>query len=331
MAKRQITQHRLFDLAITLFIIAIVSTLRAVLHPVGDESIANTPTPVGIVLQNIQSGIPSLSAVVWCLCVIVAGLGVGRYAAKYSIYPAYTLMAIPILGVMAVAVMISGDYLVSSAVLILMLYAIKYTHRCVMRSKTFGDLSLAMLFYGVIPLVFAPAAVLYIALPVLVLVLYNSWREWVVAVSSLLFPLLAVSYWDWCAGNEFLASAQLIYSSAMAESEFHFFSVLNPVSIILIGVVLVMVFCSVSLILSDRYSLKVNSRTIMRFDMLLLVACCALCFMPSATATIFAMLALPVSMLVPLMFVRMGAGFTEMLYRIMLLCVAINLVVLCWM
>jgi hypothetical protein len=145
------------------------------------------------------------------------------------------------------------------------------------------------------------------------------------------FPLLAVSYWDWCAGNEFLASAQLIYSSAMAESEFHFFSVLNPVSIILIGVVLVMVFCSVSLILSDRYSLKVNSRTIMRFDMLLLVACCALCFMPSATATVFAMLALPVSMLVPLMFVRMGAGFTEMLYRIMLLCVAINLVVLCWM
>lgn len=331
MAKRQITQHRLFDLAITLFLIAIASTLRVAFHPVGDESIANTATPVGILLQNLQSGIPSLSAVAWCLCVIVAGLGVGRYAAKYSIYPAYTLMAIPILGVMAAAVTVSGDYLVSSAVLILMLHAIKYTHRCVMRTKNFGDLSLAMLFYGATPLVFAPAAGLYLALPVAVLVLYNSWREWVVALASLLFPLLAVSYWDWCAGNEFLNSAELIYSSALAESEFHFFSVLNPMSIILIGVILVMVFCSVSLIISDRYSLKTNSRTVLRFDALLMAVCFALFFMPSATATTFAMISLPVAMLVPLMFVRMGAGFTEMLYRVMLLCVAINLIVLCWM
>jgi hypothetical protein len=331
MAKKRITQHGLFDLAMTLIIIAIVSTLRAAFLPVGDEGIVNTPTPVGLVLQGLQNNIPSLSVVVWCLCVIVAGLNVGRYAAKYSIYPAYTLMAIPILGVVAAAVMVSGDYLVSSAVLLLMLYAIKYTFRCVLRSKTFGDLSLAMLFYGAIPLIFAPAAVLYVALPVLTLVLYNSWREWVVAVSSLLFPLLAVSYWDWCAGNGFLDSAQLIYSSAMAESGFHLFSVLNPVSILLIGVVVVMVLCSVMLILSDRYSLKVTSRNIMRFDALLLLLSLPLFFMPSVTATAFAFVSLPVAMLVPLMFVRMGVGFTEMLYRIMLLAAAINIVVLCWM
>ena len=331
MAKKQITQHRLLDLAVTLLVIAVASTLRAALHPVGDEAIANTPTPAGIVLQNLQSSIPSLSAVVWCLCVIVAGLSVGRYAAKYSIYPAYTLMAIPILGIMAAAITISGDFLVSSAVLILMLYAIKYTHRCVMRTKSFGDLSLAMLFYGALPLLFAPAAVFYIALPVLTLLLYNSWRHWVVTVSSLLFPLLAVSYWDWCAGNEFLDSAELIYTSALAESEFHFFSVLNPVSIILIGVVLVMVFCTVTLILSDRYSLKVNSRTIMRFDALLLATTLAIIFMPSATSTAFVLISLPVAMLVPLMFVRMGFGFTEMLYRIMLLTAAVNLILLWWL
>ena len=102
-------------------------------------------------------------------------------------------------------------------------------------------------------------------------------------------------------------------------------------SILLVGVVLVMVLCSVMLVLSDRYSLKVSSRTILCFDALLMAVSLAPFFMPGATATTFALVSLPVAMLVPLMFVRMGVGFTEMLYRIMLLAAAINIIALCWM
>lgn len=331
MGAKRVTQHRIFDLAITLIAIAIASTLRAKFLPVGGEGIANTPTPIGSVLQNFQAQIPTLSAIVWCLSVIIAGLSVGRHAAKYSIYPAYTLMAIPVLGVMAAGVIVSGDFLVSSAVLLLMLHATKYTHRCMMRTKSFSDLSLAMLCAGAIPLVFAPAAVLYVALPVLIFTLYTSWRNWLVAVSSLLFPLLSVSYWGWCAGEEFLASAKLIYSSILTSSEFHLFSTFNPASILLLGVVIVMVLCAVSLILSDRYSLKVNSRAVMRYNSLWVVVCIALFLLPSATATCFALLSVPVAMLVPLIFVRMGMGFTETLYRLMLLATTANIIAMCWM
>ena len=331
MGAKRVTQHRIFDLAITLSLIAIVSTLRAKLLPVGDESIVNTPTPIGLMLQNLQDRIPTLSAIVWCISVMFAGLSVGRHAAKYSIYPAYTLMAIPILGVMAAGVIVSGDFLVSSAVLVLMLHATKYTHRCMMRTKNFSDLSLAMLCYGALPLVFAPAAVLYVALPILVFTLYSSWRNWIVAVSSLLFPLLSVSYWGWCAGEDFLTSAELIYNSILTRSEFHLFSTFNPASILLLGVVIVMVMCAVSLILSDRYSLKVNSRAVMRYNSLLVAVYIGLFFLPSATATCFALLSVPVAMLVPLIFVRMGVGFTETLYRLMLIATAANILVMCWM
>ncbi|MBR3703276.1 MAG: hypothetical protein IKM12_06985 [Alistipes sp.] len=330
MAKRRAPQHRILDLGATLILIVIISTLRATLQPAGDEAVANTATPIGIMLQNLQAKIPTLSAVVWALAAMFAGLSVGRYAAKYSIYPAYTLMAIPVMGVMATAVMVSGDFLVSSVAMLLMLYATKYIHRGIMRTKSFGDLSLAMLCYGAIPLVFAPAAIFYALLPLLVLVIHNSWREWVVSVSSLVFPPLAVCYWSWCAGEEFLTPVKQIYTSLLAESEFHLFSTLNPASILLLGVVIMMVLCAVSLIISDRYSLKVNSRAVMRFNSLLLVACIAMFLLPSCTATIFAIIALPVAMLVPLIFVRMGFGFTEGLYRLMLLAAIINIIAMCW-
>lgn len=281
-------------------------------------------------LQNLQAKIPTLSAVVWALAAMFTGLSVGRYAAKYNIYPAYTLMAIPVLGVMATAVMVSGDFLVSSVAMLLMLHATKYLHRGIMRSKSFGDLSLSMLCYGAIPLVFAPAAILYVVLPLLALVVHHSWREWVVTVSSLIFPPLAVCYWSWCAGEEFTTPIEQIYTATLAESEFHLFSTLNPASIILLGVIIMMVLCAVSLIISDRYSLKVNSRAVMRFNSLLLLSCMAMFLLPSCTATIFAIIALPVAMLVPLIFVRLGIGFTETLYRLMLIAAAINIIAMCW-
>ena len=331
MAAKRVVQHRIFDLALTLILIVVVSTLRATLQPAGDEAVANTATPIGILLQNFQERIPNLSAVVWALAAMFAGLSVGRYAAKYSIYPAYTLMAIPVLGVMATAVMVSGDYLVSSVAMLLMLYAIKYLHRGIMRTKNFSDLSLAMLCFGAIPLVFAPAALMYVALPVLVLVVHNSWREWVVSVCSLLFPLLTICYWGWCAGEDFLHPAEQIYSSIFVTSEFDLFSTLNPASLILLGVVIMMVLCAVSLIISDKYSLKVNSRAVMRFNSLLLLLCVGMFFLPSCTATAFAVIAVPVAMIVPLIFVRMGVGFTETLYRLMLIAAVVNILAMCWM
>ena len=327
---RKVVQHRIFDLSVTLIIVVTLSTFRSLFMPVGDEAIVNTPTPVGILLQNMQSNMPMLSAVVWWVSLLFAGFSVGRYAAKYSIYPAYTLMAIPVLGVMATAVMVSGDYLVSSVAMLLMLYAIKYLHRGIMRTKNFSDLSLAMLCFGAIPLVFAPAALMYVALPVLVLVVHNSWREWVVSVSSLLFPLLTICYWGWCAGEDFLHPAEQIYASLFTTSEFELFSTLNPASLILLGVVIMMVLCAVSLIISDKYSLKVNSRAVMRFNSLLLLLCVGMFFLPSCTATAFAVIAVPVAMIVPLIFVRMGVGFTETLYRLMLIAAVVNILAMCW-
>ena len=47
--------------------------------------------------------------------IFIAGINTGRYGVKYSLYPAYTLMAIPVFGIVAAGVMVSHDYLVTAA------------------------------------------------------------------------------------------------------------------------------------------------------------------------------------------------------------------------
>lgn len=315
----------------TLLIVVVVTSLRAALLPAGDEMVPNTETPIGVYMQSLQGSLPTLSIFIWAFALLIGGLDAGRFSSRFSIFPAYTLMAIPIFGLVAGGVMVSGELILSTVVMMLMLLGTKYLLRCIMRTESFSDLSLAMLYYGALPLVFAPSALLYAALPLLVLVVRSSWRDWVVAVSSLLFPLLSVCYWSWCAGEGFLTPTETIYTSALTSSEFSFFSTINPAGIVMLGVAIVMVLCAVTLILSDKYSLKVKSRAAMRFNALMLLVCVGMFFLPSATATTFVVVAVPASMLIPLIFVRMGVGFTETLYRLMLLAAAANIAILCWM
>ena len=117
-------------------------------------------------------------------------------------------------------------------------------------------------------------------------------------------------------------------SLEMPESGFEFFASTNPAGILLLGVLIVMVVCSASLVVSDKYSLKVKARAAMRFNALLVVACAGMFFVPSCTSTVFVLAAVPAAMLLPLMFVRMGVGFTETLYRLALLLAAANTAVM---
>lgn len=329
MAAKRVVRHRILDLAATIFVIAVVTTLRSALLPAGDETMPNTSTPVGELLQSLQGMMPTLAAILWGVALFIVALDVGRFGPKYSLYPAYTLMAIPIFGVIAGGVMVSSDYLLSMVAMVVMLLGTKYLIRCIMRTDSFNDLSLAMLYYGTLPLIIAPAALLYVALPILVLVVRGTWRDWVVATSSLLFPLTAVCYWNWCAGGGFLTVAEQIYASMLTASEFSFFSTLNVAGIVLLGIIIIMVICAVILIISEKYSIKIKSRAVMRFNAMMLLCMVSMFFLPSATASLFALVAVPASMLIPLIFVRMGVGFTEMLYRLMLIAAAANMVIMC--
>ena len=108
---RKVSQHRIFDLTVTLIVIAVVCSLRSVVFPAGDEAIPNVSTPIGQLLQTVQQRVPIFAALIWALSVIVAGLNAGRYGVRLSLYPAYTLMGISLFGVVATAVMTSSDYL----------------------------------------------------------------------------------------------------------------------------------------------------------------------------------------------------------------------------
>ena len=103
------------DVVLTILVIAAVAAMRSFMAPTEGECVRNVAVPLGVLLQGLEQRMPVLSLVVWAVMIFIAGINTGRYGVKYSLYPAYTLMAIPVFGIVAAGVMVSHDYLVTAA------------------------------------------------------------------------------------------------------------------------------------------------------------------------------------------------------------------------
>lgn len=330
MAK-SVATHNLLPITLTLILLAIVSALRGAIAPVETEMIANIPTPIGALLQRVGGSIPVISTIVWAITVIYSGLCIGRCGIRFSIYPAYTVIGIPILGIVASCVMTSHEMLLSAAILLLATWAMKYMLRYIMVTESYGDLSLAMLYLGLLPLLFAPAAILYPCFALVMLLIKPHWRDWVTGITSLIFPLLALCYWSWCAGSGFSTPVTECYFALLLPSGFSAMSLLGGASIGILAIVTVMVVCSAAIYLSDKYSLNGRARVAMRFVIVMIMLSTAMLMMPSSSATALSLLAIPVSSLVPLMFIKMKHSITQMLWRVLLLMVTMNIIILIFM
>ena len=103
------------DVVLTILVITAIAAVRSFVAPTDGESVRNVAVPLGAMLQGLEQRMPILSLVVWAVVIFIAGINTGRYGVKYSLYPAYTLMAIPVFGIVAAGVMVSHDYLVTAA------------------------------------------------------------------------------------------------------------------------------------------------------------------------------------------------------------------------
>lgn len=320
--------HNIVPITLALFVITLLATIRAAVAPTEPELVNNVATPLGSLLNRANAASTLLGTVAWAIMVIYSAMAIGQCAIRYSLYPAYTVIGIPIFGIIATAILVSHQMLLSAVALLFMALAIKYMLRYIMVSESYGDLSLAMLYFGILPIIYAPTAILYVLLPIAILLIKSHWRDWITAVTSLLFPLFALCYWSWCAGSGFGSPATAMCDSMMTNCGFSTWSLLSFASFGLIVLVLIMVSCSIYMLLSDRYALNGKARVAMRFNVIMTLVAMAMIFMPSSSATTLSLLAVPISSLTPLMFIKMERNFTRLIYRLLMIMTLLNAIIL---
>lgn len=257
--------------------------------------------------------------------ILLTGFFIGQMSARNNLYSVGTGLAIPLYGIILCG-LDSGSLLTVCIPPTLLGLATRNYARSFRNGFEFDASFRASLYLGLLPL-FAPASLpLALLLPLAVQLFHRTFRELTVAVAGLLLPTGCLCYINWCFGGELSAPVAQLYDLFLHNQLFSLVAALSlPKLLFTAALLLLSLFAGFSA-LSDRYSVRAKPRLILSFGFIMLLLTTALLCGPGASPDQLTLLAVPTSLLLPFLFVRIQRGLATSLYVILLASAVANVV-----
>ena len=299
----------------TLVIIVAAALVRFGMSPYDNEM----PTerivpPLAEYLAAFSSSHKVLSLVISAFMMIVAGMIIGQTGSRFRLYPSQTFLSMPIYGIAACGIFVSADVLSSSLASLLTAIMLRYLCRGYLRERDLSAMLYAGLSIGLMMLVSTSGVVCVAAALSAIFILSFSARELFVLLIAMLLPVAGFCFTVWALGGEFMSPVMRIWSALFAESGVDAFGNDAVVALTLCGIVGFTFFCSTILFLADRFMVSLKSRGIFIFDLVLALLSLTMFALPSSSPANFAVSAVPMSMIMPVLFIREGGRLSAILY-----------------
>lgn len=276
-------------------------------------------------LADFEAHHPGGSRWIGGLLILFTGLCIGRLTARNNLYSVGTCLAIPLYGILLCGIG-DGAFLSSCAAPALLALATKNYARSFRNGFGFDAIFRASLYLGLLPLV-APAALpLLLLLPLAVQLFRRTLRELTVALAGVLLPLFVLCYINWGVGGDFAAPllllGRLLTCGPLPTPE----ALLPLPKLLFTGAAVVLGLLSTLFVFADRYAVGTKPRFILLFACITLILACGSLCSPAATAETVTLLAVPVTLLLPFLFVRVRRPIAAPLYAALLAVAVANVI-----
>ncbi|MBR5849714.1 MAG: hypothetical protein IKZ12_01450 [Alistipes sp.] len=272
----------------------------------------------GAWLQNFQVAHPHISGWISALLMLYTGASLGRLTVRYNLYGTGTCLSIALYGVAMLGTMLSGSYLIATVNSLLLLLSIK--NFCLSYRNGFGfdRIFRGALYLSLLIFIEPSAVVLLLLLWSISNRFHRTTREMMVAFAGLLLPIATVCYVNWALKGEFTAPLRMLYRAFMAgEWGTAMLTVSLPTQIFW-GVLLLLNLLSLGLFSTNSYNLNRKARHILQTcSRLLLLTLVALC-LPSASVSTLALVVVPSTLLLPVLFIRIHQSIAQLLYPLLI-------------
>ena len=314
--------------SILLTLLIVVATfVRFALAPYGDELISSGVATLGAKVDAFQSTYPVWGWIFSAVIVLLNSFSVGRTASALVLCQPRTTRSIPPSAFVACGIFLATDSLAVSLASLFSVQMMRYLCGGYVRGTYLNYAFYAGLCAGVAALFYAPMLTFIALLPVAIMMFGFSWREVVVMVVGAIFPLTATCYLNWLWGGEFLAPATTLLDALATNSGYSPWGSDSVVALAEIGLILFAVICGIVALFGDKRSVAMRPRTIIMFNLLVLVVALATFALPSATVGVFMMVALPAAILIPVGLIHARDIFSNLLITTLLLLTILHLFV----
>ena len=316
-----------FAATLTMLLIIAAAYTRFALNPYPNEVITAQSAPLGEWLSLFTSSHRVWAVTIAGLLTAAAGVIAGRIGTGFNFYPHHCVLSMPLYAIAACGIFIGGEPLAPALAALLTAVAIYCLGSGYMR-----DESLEMMFYagmctGLLPMLYAPCLLMLPMALMAVIIFSISLREIFVMVCGMLLPPAAICYGVWAFGGDFTAPAMQVWQAAVSDSASLPLDSSSIAAMVLAALTALNILSSVAIFFGNRYSMAVKPRSILIFITVICSLSLLMIIMPSATSGVFTPAAIPLAIIMPLLFlhIRQAVGF--ILYAAMLVALLLHLIV----
>lgn len=298
----------------TLVLTVAAAYIRFALHPYPNECIAAGTAPLAQWLAVFAAEHRTWAALLAIPFTVAAGIVTAQICTRFGLYYNHCLLSMPLFGVAACGIFIGADPLSPAVAALLTAAAIYCLGSGYLRDESLEMMLYAGLCMGLLPMLFAPGLLLTLMAVAAIFIFSLSAREIFVLLCSMCLIPFAVCYVTWAFGGDFTAPVQSLWQAFAGNSHSQAFGCDAVAALTLAGLAGFDIVCSAAIFFDDRYAMAVKPRGILFFIITVSLAAAAMFVLPSASTAVFAPAAVPLSMLMPLLFLRIRQGWAMALY-----------------
>lgn len=307
-------------------VIVAAAYLRFAVAPYDNETAGAWVLPTaGEYISQVAATYPVWSIVISAALTFAAGIFVVQTGNRFALYPSQTFLSLPLFGFAACGIFISADTLVASLSTFLAAMTLWFICRGYLRERDLSAMLYAGLSIGVMVLVSKSGAVYVAAALSAIFILSFSARELFVLFVAMLLPPALCCYGVWALGGDFIDPVMQFREALIGRSPVGVFGDNAVGALVMCGLLGFVLFFSSMMFLANRFMVSVKSRGILMFGMALACLSVLMTILPSATPAEFAVAAVPVSVILPVWFMREERRFTAILYLSLWIVFALHL------
>lgn len=308
--KFDIIRQQVFTSLVTLFVMSLAGVFVLLVGVHSSLELVANESLLGGYIIDFQHSHVAWSAIISSAMIFISAVKLGRVVSTQNLFEVSTSIQLPLIGVMMWCVTLGADFLLSATVVTLSATIVREFLLAMRNTNYLPNLFNAALALSLLPLIYTPAAMMWIIVPFILLWVGVTLREWIVGVVGLLLPVAIVSYIFWLCGAELLLPVESMAAMFVEWSTLADISGIMLFRSLIIAVALLLTLLSMVWVKNALY----KNRRRMHITLITILFALSTLVTPSATLLSFALLAPPLAITTAYAAVNLRGTVANILY-----------------
>ncbi len=308
----EVRRHSLMTSIIIAISISIVGALYLAFAPFERYERVVAESVLGGWIDAWQVAHPVLSLIIVGVGMVYVSIKLSQLVSRFNLYGTTSHLTLELFPLLSIGVMVNEASLKVFVVVALVAYSLMRYVSSYRNANAVGVLLSGSLALGAVALLYPPAIVLWGVVPCLLVIFERTLREVIVAICSLAIVPFAYIYTRWFLGDDFCDVWREFVGRIVADSGYSLFESYSVGMLVFSGVLLFVSITAVFAVSLLENTVKARHR--LRIVILYWVAVAVMFSLPSVDSTIFAISAIPLSILMPIAMLKFGRGVSFIIY-----------------